>query len=187
MRPFHTILLLCGVLFLLGTPATALASGKPARSETLTAGPYTIVVGLSDDPPIVGQNFTLTVSNHEAIPLSGTLIAQPVFGTDAIPVHTPLTQTSGNTHELTGTLNLVVRGAWNLIVDLNGPRGHGSAALAVTVTAPNAMPAWLGWIIGLLPLVGCVWLIWQQWRYRNTLLKTERQSGENSASPRFQQ
>lgn len=177
MRPFHTILLLCGVLFFLSMPATALASGKPARSETLTAGPYTIVVGLSADPPIVDQDFTLTISNHEALSLSGTLIAQPVFGTDAIPVHTPLTQNNGNTGVLTGTLHLVVRGAWNVIVNVNGPRGRGSADIAVTVTAPNAMPAWLGWIIGLLPLVGCVWLIGQQWHYRNTLLKAELQTG----------
>lgn len=183
MRPFHTILLLYGVLvlpFLFALPATALASDNPARSETLIAGPYTIVVGLSNDPPLVDQDFTLTVSDREATPLVGTLIAQPRFGTDAIPVRTPLLQDNGNTHVLTGTLRLVVRGAWNIVVDLNGPRGRGSANLDVTVTAPNAMPVWLGWIIGLLPLVGCVWLIWQQWHYRNTLLATEQQTGKVS-------
>ena len=188
MRLFHTILLLGGVLFFLAMPTTALASGKPARSETLTAGPYTVGVDFSTDPPIVDQDFTLTIRNNASIPLTGTLIAQPVFGTDAIPVHTPLTHENGHTGVLTGTLHLVVRGAWNIIVDLNGPRGRGSATLAVTVTAPNAMPAWIGWIIGLLPLVGCVWLIWQQWHYRNTLLKTEQQATETrlSARGRFQ-
>ena len=69
MRFLYTILL-GGMLILLFMPATALASGnKPARSETLTAGPYTIVVNLSDDPPIVDQNFTLTITSHEATPL----------------------------------------------------------------------------------------------------------------------
>lgn len=159
------------LLFLCSMQATVLASGKPARSETLTAGPYTIVVGLSDDPPIVDQNFTLTVSSHEVTPLSGTLLAQPGPGTDAIPAHTALTADTGNAHVLAGTLHLVVRGAWKLVVNLNGLRGRGVASLDVTVTAPNAIPVWLGWLIGLLPLVGCVWLIWQQWHYRNTLLK----------------
>ena len=189
MRAFLPIPLYSGMLallFLCSMPATALASGKPARSETLTAGPYTLVVDLSDDPPIVDQNFTLTIHSQEATSLSGTLTAQPGPGTDAIPAHASLTQDTGNTHTLTGTLHLVVRGVWNIIVDVNGPRGHGSATLDVTVTAPNAMPPWLGWIIGLLPLIGCVWLIWQQWRYRNTLLKTQGET-RVPATGRFQQ
>ena len=177
MRFSRTILLfpLLMVLFLLIMPITALASGnKPARSETLIAGPYTIVVGLSDNPPIVAQNFTLTISSHETTLLSGTLTAQPGPGTDAIPAHAALVSDNGNAHVLIGTLHLVVRGAWEIVIDINGTKGHGSASIDVTVTAPNAMPPWLGWMIGLLPLLGCAWLIWQQWRYRNTLLQAER-------------
>ncbi len=176
MRHLST-LLLCGLLALLSLlsmPALALANGKPARSETLAAGPYTIVVDLSDDPPIVDQNFTLTITNHEAAPLTGTLTAQPGLGTDAIPAHASLTVSKGNV--LTGTLHLVVRGAWNILIHLNGAKGQGSAELSVTVAAPNAMPPWLGWIIGLLPLLGCAWLIWQQWHYRNRLIQAERQT-----------
>ncbi|GAC1388567.1 MAG: hypothetical protein NVS4B12_02880 [Ktedonobacteraceae bacterium] len=165
------------LLFLCSMPATALASGKPVHSETLMAGPYSIVVGLSADPPIVDQNFTLTVSSHEATPLSGMLIAQPGPGTDAIPAHTALTANIGNAHVLTGTLHLIVRGVWKLVLELNGLRGRGVASLDVTVTAPNAIPVWLGWLIGLLPLVGCIWLIWQQWHYRDTLLKKEQKTG----------
>lgn len=180
MRTFVAITLysaMLALLFLVTLPATALASSKPARSETLTAGPYTLVVGLSDDPPIVDQDFTLTINNHEMETLSGTLTAQPGPGTDAIPAHAPLIISgSGNSRALTGTLHLVVRGVWHIIMNVNGSKGRGSAQLDVTVTAPNAMPPWVGWIIGLLPLVGCVWLIWQQWRYRNTLLKTEQQT-----------
>ncbi len=179
MRSPHTILLggMLTLLFLLTMPATALASNKPARSETLTAGPYTIVVDFSEDPPIVDQNFTLTIHTHDNTHVSGSLLAQPGPGTDAIPAHAPLTPNAGNLYVLTGTLHLVVRGAWNILVNLNGPRGRGTASLSVTVTAPNAMPPWLGWIIGLLPLIGCVWLIWQQWHYRNTLLKNEQHTG----------
>jgi len=180
MKPFFALPLRCAMLGLLllfySTPALASSSGKPAWSETLSAGPYTIVVGLSNDPPIVDQDFTVSVASHGAVPLSGMLAAQPGPGTDALPAHTTLTSTDGNTQELTGTLHLVVRGAWTIVMDLNGPRGQGSASFNVTVTAPNAMPAWIGWTIGLLPLIGCVWLIWQQWRYRNTLLRGEQKN-----------
>ncbi|GAC1392699.1 MAG: hypothetical protein NVSMB38_17090 [Ktedonobacteraceae bacterium] len=178
MHTFFTIPLRCtmlALLFLFSTPAIPSNNGKPARSETLTAGPYTIIVGLSDDPPIVDQNFTITVSSHEATPLAGTLVAQPGPGTDAIPAHTPLTSDKGHTHVLTGTMHLVVRGVWHIFVNLNGPRGHGSASLDVTVAAPGAIPVWLGWMIGLLPLFGGIGLIWQQWQYRNSLLKVEQE------------
>ena len=175
MRPSFTVSLrCCAVLVLLflfySTPALASSSSKPAWSETLSAGPYTIVAVLSSQPPIVGQDFTVTVTHHEATPLSGMLVAQPGPGTDAIPVHRAFVAASGNMHVLTDTLNLVVRGAWTIVINLNGPRGRGSASFDVTVTAPNAIPPWLGWTIGLLPLIGCAWLIRQQWQYRNTLL-----------------
>jgi len=162
------------LLLLCSMPVTALASNKPAHSEILTAGPYTIVVDFSDDPPIVDQDFTLTIHNQGNVQLTGTLLAQPGPGTDALPAHAPLVSDNENARILTGTLHLIVRGAWNITVNLNGPQGHGLANFDVTVTAPNAMPPWVGWIIGLLPLIGCVWLIWQQWHYRNTLLKTEQ-------------
>lgn len=164
--------MLLALVFLCSTPALAASSDTPARSETLQAGPYTIVVGLSNDPPIVDQSFTITVSSHETASLSGTLLAQPGAGTDAIPAHTPLTADARKTQMLIGTLRLVVRGAWTLVVSLHGPCGPGSAHLDVTVTAPGAIPVWLGWIIGLLPLIGCVWLIWQQAQYRKSLLET---------------
>ncbi len=125
----------------------------------------------------MGQDFTVTVTSHEATALSGTLVAQPGLGTDAIPTHRAFVADSGNMHVLAVTMNLVVRGAWTLVMNLNGPRGRGSSSFDVTVTAPNAMPAWIGWTIGLLPLIGCVWLIWQQWRYRNTLLRAEQKTG----------
>jgi len=71
-----------------------------------------------------------------------------------------------------GVLHLPVRGAWQVGIDLDGPAGHGSASLDVTVSAPNAIPPWLGWLIGLSPLIGCAWLTWQQWNYRRRLLAT---------------
>lgn len=166
------VLLTC-MLFQTTMPAVAATYSKPARSETLIAGPYTIIMGLSSDPPIVGQDLTVTIAPRESVPLSGILLAQPGAGTDAIVVKRTLR--ADGVHMLDSVVLMPVRGAWTLLVTLHGPQGSGTASLDVIVAAPNAIPPWEGWMIGLLPLVGFAWLIWWQWKYRRTLLKQSYQ------------
>lgn len=154
----------------LAAPLHVLAREQPASSKTLVAGPYIVDVTFSEDPPQIEQPLDVTVVAHSQMDLSGSLIAQPGLGTDSIPVHTAFTPDQKKPWILTGSIHLSVRGAWHLVFALNGERGQGTASIDVTVTAPNPMPLWLGWLIGLLPLVGFAWLIWQQWRYRRRLL-----------------
>jgi hypothetical protein len=101
---------------------------------------------------------------------SGQLMAQPDQDTNAVPVHTNLVPDQKKPDTLRGSISLPVRGAWYLLIDLNGPRGPGTASVDLTVLAPNAIPPWLGWLIGLSPLLGCAWLARQQLRYRRKLL-----------------
>jgi hypothetical protein len=160
------------LVFLLGlavVPIQARASSMP-RPEALKAGPYSVQVTLSLDPPEVEKPLTVTLVTRNAAQLSGYIMAMPGLGTDAITVRTALAVASHTPNTLEGTLHLPVRGAWQIVIDLDGPSGHGSASLDVTVSAPNAISPWLGWLIGLSPLIGCVWLIWQQWKYRRRLL-----------------
>jgi hypothetical protein len=164
----HTTML-CILLALMAAPGAALAGGKPAHSETLTAGPYIIVLNLFQDPPQVEQPLDVSVVCCAGAHLSGRILGIPGLGTNGVIVRANLTPgTQPGT--LLGSIRLPVRGAWHLVVDLNGSRGQGTASLDVTVTAPNAIPTWLGWLIGLSPLVGCAWLARQQWRYRRALL-----------------
>jgi hypothetical protein len=162
------------LLFLVGlaiVPIQAQASSTP-RTETLKDGPYSIGVTLSPDPPEVEKPLNVTLVTRDAFQLSGYVMAVPGPGTDAIIVRAPLAPASYTSHTLMGVLHLPVRGAWQIVIDLDGPSGHGSASLDVTVSAPNAIPPWLGWLIGLSPLIGCAWLTWQQWNYRRRLLAT---------------
>jgi hypothetical protein len=78
-----------------------------------------------------------------------------------------------------------VRGSWRLIVELDGPQGQGSSGLAVTSVVPFVLPAWLGWLLGLSPLIGCAWLIWHQWRYRRQLLTAARFVGGKAGADRL--
>ncbi len=158
------------MFFLSTTPALAAIHDQPVQSQTLVAGPYTIVMGLSTSQPIVDQDFTVTIVPR-GVTLSGMVQAQPGPGTDGIIVRRTLVADSVHPQTLESEIRVPVRGAWTLVVNLNGPQGAGSANMDIIVAVPNAIPPWQGWTIGLLPLVGFVWLIWRQWRYRRTLLK----------------
>ncbi|HLL79104.1 MAG TPA: hypothetical protein VKT25_06365 [Ktedonobacteraceae bacterium] len=170
--------LLLLAMALAALPGTALASSGPAHTETLQAGPYVVNVNLYSDPPMTDQSVKVTVVPQDShLRLTGAIYTIPGLGTDAVELHSQLTplDTSGT---LVGSIRMPVRGAWTILVQLNGPQGAGQASFPITVAAPGAIPIWLGWLIGLLPMLGVSWLIWHQYRYRRRLLA--RSHGELS-------
>lgn len=157
------------LLLLLCAPTRARAHG-PGLIRTLAAGPYVVDVALSDYPPITDQVIDVTVTPHESgLNLSGSVTALPGLGTDAVPLRSALTPVRGSI-DLVGAIHMPVRGAWNIAVQLNGPRGKGAATFAIVVGAPGAIPIWLGWVIGLTPVYVFLWLVGNQFRYRRALL-----------------
>lgn len=165
---FYSLASLLLVLLLFASSSVAYAASKPIYTQSLVVGPYTVVVGLSEHPPIVGDAIHVTVKEPTETQLSGQLVAQPGLGTDAIPTHATFTADADGT--LDATIHLIVKGAWTLVFDLDGPQGHGTGSIDVIVSAPGAIAPWLGWTIGLSPLIGCVWLGWWLWNYRRKLL-----------------
>jgi len=163
------LLLTCIAVFAM-FPALARAGGKTASTETLLAGPYVIDVNLYQDPPVTDQSVEITVVPHEdGLRLSGRILMMPGLGTDAVELHSNLLP-MGQTGTLVGTLRMPVRGAWQIVIQLNGPRGAGEASFPVRVAGPGAIPVWLGWLIALTPLLAIAWMIWHQRRYRKKLL-----------------
>ena len=162
----------CIAVFLL-FPAVALASSSPARTVTLAAGPYIVNVNLYSDPPVTDQAVEVTVVPQESsLRLSGVIYMMPGLGTDAVELHSALAPL-GQSGTLVGTIRMPVRGAWELMLQLNGPKGPGQASFQITVAGPGAMPVWVAWLIALTPLTGISWLIWHQYRYRQKLLASE--------------
>ena len=154
------------------TSGTAQAKTRLATSSTSTvaAGAYLIDVTLSSNPPYVDQPFTVTVTPHDnSLALSGKVIAEPGLGTDAVNIPTTLQSLTGKPGILTASVHIPVRGAWNIVIQLNGPKGSGQASIAVTVGAPGAMAPWLAWLIGASPLLFIAIWIWHQRRYRRSL------------------
>ena len=169
MRTFcYSLASLLLALLVFASSGVAYAQSKPVHTQSLVVGPYNVVVGLSEYPPIVGDAINVTLKEPVGTQLSGQVLAQPGLGTDGIPTHA--TFTAGADGMLNATIHLVVKGAWTLVFDLTGPQGHATGSIDVIVSAPGAIAPWLGWTIGLSPLIGCVWLGWWLWNYRRKLL-----------------
>lgn len=159
---------ICG--FIIMVPGVVKASGGPAHTETLMAGSYIIDVNLYQDPPMTDQSVKVTVVPHQSsLRLSGDILVEPGLGTDAVELRSQLSPVA-QSNTLVGSIRMPVRGAWNVVVQLNGPQGTGQASFPITVAAPGAIPVWLGWLIALVPLLGVAWLVWHQRRYRQKLL-----------------
>ena len=167
------IFMALAALFIL-LPGVALANGKPVRTMTFKFGSYAVDVNLFEDPPRVDQPLDVTILPHDStIHPTGRVIAQPGPGTDATQESKNLAHSNAFTDEpkvLAATINFPVRGAWHIIVELNGPWGQSSASFDVNVLGTGPIPLWLAWLIGLSPFVGILWFAWQQVRYRRSLL-----------------
>lgn len=167
-----TLTLFGMLLLMLCTPQGAQAA-TPGHTTTMLAGAYTIDVTLSQDPPFTDQPFTVTVTAHnEASLLTGQVIAQPGLGTDGANVYSTLHMLSGHPGALQATMRIPVRGAWHIVVEINGTRGQGTGSVDVVAAAPGAMPVWLAWSIGAVPALGLLFWTLRQRNFRRTLLSS---------------
>jgi hypothetical protein len=168
------LLLAVVALFIAIIPVVAYASSDPAHTETLMVGSYIVDVNLYQDPPMTDQTVEVTVVPHEShLLLTGSISMVPGLGTDAVELHSQLSLLDQSS-TLVGSIRMPVRGAWNIVVQLTGPQGTGQGSFPIVVAAPGAIPIWLGWLIGMAPLLGVAWLLWHQRRYRQKLLARVR-------------
>jgi hypothetical protein len=163
-----TVLTIC--LLLAPDSVQAHADLTAVQASTISTGPYIIDVTLSKNPPYVDQPFTITVTPHNgALKLDGKVIMKPGSGTDAVNIPTTLKPSNNAAGTLTANVQLPVRGAWNIVIQLQGPSGPGQGSISVTAGAPGAMAPWLAWLIGASPLLFITAWIWHQHRYRRSL------------------
>ncbi len=173
------LLVICTALLALPT-APVIAHEDAARTGELSAGPYLLSVQLYDDPVQVGQPLEVTVRSLPGGPTledaTVTVTGVPGLGTDATQTREiamqPETAEPGS---YAGEVSFPVRGAWDVRIRVSGPAGEGTASLPVTVAVPGAIPVWLGWLVGLSPLVGLVWFAWWNRGYLRRLRAEEAQ------------
>jgi len=162
-KPFQMFLLAFAVFALLAVGAdltysiVATTHGRtPVRTVRAQAGPYPLIVSLYADPARAGYALPFAVA--PAQPVDGMLSYQVT----SVPSHGDVSATAVRAtispdalvhNGIQGDAEITVQGRWTLQITVTGPAGTSQATvpLIATTVAP-AIPGWLAWLIGSLPL-----------------------------------
>ncbi|HMA34563.1 MAG TPA: hypothetical protein VKY74_08785 [Chloroflexia bacterium] len=168
------LLIMAGLV--LGAPGPALAaSGTPLKSFKVQMGPYPVTVNYYTEPK-GGQALVFNIVPDQPVggPMTYQVTAIPGTMVNAVPVKAVLQEEPGNPGGIAGRVNLPISGQWLLRLDSEGPAGPGFGDVPVLASAPPAMPEWLGWAIGLIPV----------WAILGFVLAQARRAGRPAAAPR---
>jgi len=153
----------------------------PGAQAMLMAGWDTVLVELDTRQPYASRRFALYVAVRPEHPSAADSLyaldvaAIPGLGTVATPQRGRVVRIAGSSHEWEGDIAIPVRGAWGLQFTVTRPNGATHATnLPVTVAAPNAIPLWAGWCVGLSPLLGLLAFAAWQTRVLRQRLREER-------------
>jgi hypothetical protein len=135
--------------------------GAPVRFIDAQAGPYSLKLALYSDSIQAGDviPFNIAVAPGTQGPLTYQVTASPGPDVPASLAQGDVNAQQSTPYGVPGSITLVTRGDWTLHIVVSGSAGQGEAAIPLTAVAPPAIPAWLAWTIGLLPLYGLL-LFW---------------------------
>ena len=176
---FQFLLLAVGVIALLVVGGEIIYSiaatthgSTPARVVQVQAGPYPLTISLYTYPARASYALPFAIAPQQSI--SGTLtydvssIPDP-SDVPATPVRASLSPDSNVRNGVQGDAEITVQGLWSLAIIVTGSVGGAEAVVPITATAPPAIPTWLGWVIGFIPLYGLfVFLLSQRGRKART-------------------
>ncbi|HJT58812.1 MAG TPA: hypothetical protein VJ761_20045 [Ktedonobacteraceae bacterium] len=168
-KPFQFLLLAFGVIALfavLGEIVYSIAATRhgstPARVVQVQAGPYPLTVSLYTYPAHASYALPFAIAPQR--PIDDTLNYDVTSIPDesdvpATPVRASLSPDSNVHNGVQGDAEITVQGDWFLEIVVTGSAGQGEAVVPIVATAPPAIPSWLGWIIGFIPLYGLAMLL----------------------------
>ncbi len=171
-KPLQFLLLVFGVIALatvLGELAYSIIAtthgSSPARVVKVQAGPYPLVVSLYTYPAHASYALPFAIAPQNSIP--GTLTYSVTSTPDpsdvpATPVRASLSPDANVHNGVQGDAEITVQGAWTLDIVVTGSAGQGRASVPIVATAPPAIPLWLGWLIGFIPLAGLLAFLYAQ-------------------------
>ncbi len=164
----YSTIVLC---LLLAFSVVALTAGgaSPLATQNARIGPYQLLLSFYSLPR-AGQELNVTIES--SIPGMSVQFTQAVLN--------PAKGTDGNTLAVTITpdneahgvydvhVTPPVQGRWLLHLQVTGSSGNVPGDIPINVDGPPAIPTWLGWLIGLLPLPLLIAFIWFQFGWRKT-------------------
>ena len=174
-KPLQFLLLAFGVIALLavgGEIAYSISAtthgSTPARVVQVQAGPYPLTVSLYTYPAHASYALPFAIAPRQSIAgvLSYDVSSVPdPSDVSATPVRASLSADPKVRNGVQGDAEITVQGKWVLDITVTGSAGSGEAFVPIVATAPPAIPTWLGWGIGLIPLYGLLaFLLWQRGR-----------------------
>jgi hypothetical protein len=161
-KVFQKILLAIGIIAFIAllveitlSVGATIHGNLPAKVVQVNAGPYQLAVSLYKNPANAGFALPFSIAPRQPTQRNLTFDVSSI-PTGTIPakeVHGSFSQ-DANTGGIQGDAEITVQGPWLLQITVNVP---------ITATAPPALPDWLGWPIGLIPLYGLlVFLVMQR-------------------------
>lgn len=151
------ILLAIGILALLVliveltlSIAATTHGSTPKRVVHAVAGPYALTVNLYDYPANAGFALPFSIQAQPPQQLTYKVFSVPVGDLHATPVRASFSSNAPGS--IQGDAEITVRGPWLLEITVNGRSGSGTVDVPIQATAPPAIPNWLGWFIGAVPI-----------------------------------
>jgi hypothetical protein len=130
--------------------------GAPVRFVDTTAGPYHLKVAFYNNPINAGDAipFAIASTTSEQGTLNYTVTATPSSGVSGTLTQSDISPQQKTPYGTPGSITFVTRGDWTMHIAVKGSAGQGQADIPIIAVAPPAMPSWIAWNIGLLPLYG---------------------------------
>lgn len=182
-RPLQKFLLALGILaliFLLVEIGASLAATRhgstPAQIDHITAGSYHFTVDLYDNPARAGFALPFAIAPQgtgngswtyqvTSVPVGQLLPNGRIAMGDqrvATPIKDSVDPEPGVPGGVQGAAEITVQGPWLLHVVVNGPAGQQTFDVPVTATTIPAVPLWVGWALGFLPVYGIIVFLFMQ-------------------------
>lgn len=156
-----------GGLFLLYLIAGRAAAhdGQPLHTVFVQVSRYPMQVRYYTEAR-AGQILEFTIVPQVLItaPMHYKVSAVPGTFVNAVPVKATLEPDLDNPSGIAGRVNLPVQGQWLLSIEVEGPLGPAWGDAPILAEAPPAIPEWVGWMIGLLPVWAMLLFIGAQLR-----------------------
>ena len=149
---------LAALLIEIGLTVAATTHGsQPVRVVQVAAGPYPLRVSLYTDPARAGFALPFAIAPvGQPGGLTFAVTSRPGPGVSATKVNDSVAADPSVPGGVQGAAEVPVQGTWFLDIAVDGSRGPATTDVRFQATAPPAIPSWLAWVIGFVPLYGLI-------------------------------